>query len=65
MFFLSFDVTYNEELSATLRAFARTRRTQLLQAIQALLPVIAGQDPHGRVLRETARAIVDTARWWP
>jgi len=55
-----------EELSATLRAFARNERPQLLQAIQALLPVIAEQgDPHGRVLRETARAIVDTAKWWP
>ena len=52
-----------EELSATLRAFARTKRPQLLQAIQALLPVIAAQ---GGVpaLRETARAIVDTAKWW-
>jgi hypothetical protein len=53
-----------EELSATLRAFARTKRPQLLQAIQALLPVIAeqGDEP---ALRETARAIVDTAKWWP
>jgi hypothetical protein len=53
-----------EELSATLRAFARTKRPQLLQAIQALLPVIAEQ---GGVpaLRETARAIIDTAKWWP
>jgi hypothetical protein len=32
---------------------------------KALLPVIAEQDPHGRVLRETARAIVDTSKWWP
>jgi len=32
--------------------------------MQALLPVIAEQ---GGVpaLRETARAIVDTAKWWP
>jgi len=56
-----------EELSATLRAFARTKRPQLLQAIaKPLPPVIADQgDPHGRVLRETGRAIVDTAKWWP
>jgi hypothetical protein len=49
---------------ATLRAFARTQRPQLLRAIQALLPVIAEQ---GGVpaLRETARAIGDTAKWWP
>jgi hypothetical protein len=32
---------------------------------EAAAPVIAEQDPHGRVLRETARAIVDTAKWWP
>jgi len=53
-----------EELSATLRAFARTKRPQLLQAIQALLPVIADQGGTP-ALRETARAIVDTAKWWP
>jgi hypothetical protein len=53
-----------EELSATLRAFARTKRPQLLQAIQALLPVIAEQGAMP-ALRETARAIVDTAKWWP
>jgi len=53
-----------EELSATLRAFARTERPQLLQAIQALLPVIAEQGGTP-ALRETARAIVDTAKWWP
>jgi hypothetical protein len=53
-----------EELSATLRAFARTKRSKLLQAIQALLPVIAEQGGV-LVLRETARAIVDTAKWWP
>jgi hypothetical protein len=43
---------------------ARTQRPQFLQAIQALLPVIAEQDPQSG-LRETARAIVDTAKWWP
>ncbi|MGH7598996.1 MAG: hypothetical protein ACREOI_21790 [bacterium] len=53
-----------EELSATLRAFARTKRPQLLQAIQALLPVIAEQGDTP-VLRETACAIFDTAKWWP
>ena len=53
-----------EELSTTLRAFARTERPQLLQAIQALLPVIAEQGGVS-ALRETARAIVDTANWWP
>jgi hypothetical protein len=47
-----------------LRAFARTKRPQLLQAIQALLPVIAEQGAMP-ALRETARAIVDTAKWWP
>ncbi|MCI0690622.1 hypothetical protein L0337_01300 [candidate division KSB1 bacterium] len=53
-----------EELSATLQAFARTKRPQPLQAIQALLPVMAEQRGVP-VLRETARAIVDTAKWWP
>jgi len=53
-----------EELSTTLRALARTKRPQLLQAIQALLPVIAEQGG-APALRETARAIVDTAKWWP
>jgi hypothetical protein len=53
-----------EELSATLRAFARTKRPQLLQAIQVLLLVIAEQGGTP-ALRETARAIVDTAKWWP
>jgi len=33
---------------------------------KALLPVIAEQGgTPGRDLRETARAIVDTANWWP
>ncbi len=53
-----------EELSATLRAFARTKRPQLFQTIQALLPVIAEQGG-APALRETVRAIVDTAKSWP
>ncbi|MGH7492566.1 MAG: hypothetical protein ACREOO_09235 [bacterium] len=53
-----------DELSATFRAFAHTKRPQLLQAIQALLPIIAEQGGMP-TLRETARAIIDTARWWP
>jgi len=52
-----------EELSTTLRAFARTKRPQLLQAVQALLPVIAESPGSVPALRETARAIVDTAKW--
>jgi hypothetical protein len=32
--------------------------------MQALLPVIAAQGGVP-VLRETARAIVDTGKWWP
>jgi len=55
-----------EELSATLRAFARTKRPLLLQAIaQPLLPVIAASPDGVPARRETARAIVDTAKWWP
>jgi len=53
-----------EDISATLRTFARTKLPQLLQAIQALLPAIAEQGGTP-ALRETARAIVDTAKWWP
>ncbi|MGH7492571.1 MAG: hypothetical protein ACREOO_09260 [bacterium] len=53
-----------KELSARLRAFVRIKQPQPLQAIQALLPVIAEQGGTP-ALRETARAIVDTAKWWP
>ncbi|MDZ7266478.1 MAG: hypothetical protein ONB48_03605 [candidate division KSB1 bacterium] len=51
-------------MPVSLRAFARTERPQLLRALAALLPVIAelGGAP---ALAATARALVDTARWWP
>jgi hypothetical protein len=52
------------ELSAALSAFAGAGRKNLLWAIDALLPVIkelGGQ----KAVRETAQAIIDTARWWP
>ncbi|MBC6950244.1 hypothetical protein DWB58_20135 [candidate division KSB1 bacterium] len=47
-----------KELSATLRAFARNKRPQLRQ-------VIAESQDGGPVLRETARAIINTAKWRP
>lgn len=53
-----------DELSETLRAFAKTRRRNLLGAIEALLPIIARLGGE-RAVRETAQAIIDTARWWP
>jgi len=52
------------EFLTALRAFVNAKRSNLLGAIQALLPVIARLGDK-RVLREIAQAITDTARWWP
>jgi hypothetical protein len=53
-----------QDLSATLRTFAKTGRNLLLGAIEALLPVIerlGGLE----ALEETVKAVMDTAQWWP
>ena len=51
-------------LSETLRAFSRAGRPRCLDALAALLPVF---DRLGgpAALEGVARAITDTARWWP
>jgi hypothetical protein len=54
----------SNELSTTLRAFAHAGRTQLLDVIRALSPVIARLGG-ASAIREAAQAIVDTAEWWP
>jgi len=51
-------------VSDTLNAFAPAGRPQLLRIIEALLPVIHRLGGE-RAVRETARAIIDTAKWWP
>jgi hypothetical protein len=52
------------ELSVTLRVFAKTGRGALLNAVEALMPAIERLGGEC-VLRETAQAVIDTARWRP
>lgn len=51
-------------VAKVLHTFANTHRAQLLSAIKAVMPVIARLGGE-RVVRETAEAIIDTAKWWP
>lgn len=51
-------------LSDTLEAFSKAKRENLLGAIEALLPVIHRLGGE-KAVRETAQAIIDTAKWWP
>ncbi len=52
------------ELSTTLRTFSGAGRKQLLGVIEALLPIIESVSGQAAV-RETASAIIETAKWWP
>lgn len=52
------------ELYRVIRIFSGTKRENLLGAIKALMPVIARLGGE-RAVRETAQAIIDTAKWWP
>jgi hypothetical protein len=49
---------------STIRASSIRRREDLLEVIQALLPVIHRLGGE-KAVRETAQAIIDTAKWWP
>ncbi len=50
--------------SDTLRAFSKTGRPNCLIAIKSFVPFIAHLGGE-RAVRETAQAILDTAKWWP
>ena len=52
------------EVIRALYEFTTTKRQNLLNAIEALLPIISRIGGE-RAVNETTQAILDTARWWP